>query len=123
MRISRFEKSSHNIIAKKKNPVKTQHTDTREVKQVEWVTRTHVSQHPRKRLEVQIVTNVPIVGTVAVMLGIVDTIKSEAIIRTQGIGTHLLQDQTTNACQKSPIKINWYTRNEFNTNSKTVSTA
>ena len=106
MRINRFEKTNLNIIAKKKNPVKTQHTDTREVKQVEWVTHTPVSPHPRKRLEVQIAINVPIVDTVAVMLGIVDIIKSEAIIRTQGIGTHLLQDQTTNACQKSPIKIN-----------------
>ena len=105
MRISRFEKSSHNIIAKKKNPVKTQHTDTREGKQVEWVTLTHVSQRPRKRLEVQIAINVPIVDTVAVMLGIGDIIRLEEIIRTQGIGTHLLQDQMTNACQKNPIKI------------------
>ena len=106
MRISRFEKLNHNIIAKKKNPVKTQHTDTREVKQVEWVTHTPVSPHQRKRLELRIAINVPIVDTVAVMLGIVDIIKSEAIIRTQGIGTHLLQDPMTNACQKSPIKIN-----------------
>ena len=106
MRISRFEKLNHNIIAKKKNPVKIQHTDTREVKQVEWVTHTPVSPHPRKRLEVQIAINVPIVDTVAVMLGIGDIIRLEEIIRTQGIGTHLLQDQMTNVCQKSPIKIN-----------------
>ena len=106
MRISRFEKTNLNIIVKKKNPVKTQHTDTREVKQVEWVTHTPVSPHPRKRLEVQIAINVPIVDTVAVMLGIGDIIRLEEIIRTQGIGTHLLQDQMTNACQKNPIKIN-----------------